>query len=89
MCVGCYFFYRKTRNKYKLNENSIGKMSCGESRSELVAWINATTGLGLAKIEQCGTGAALCQIMDTLFGRLAVLDILCVYRRCPTTKSSL
>ncbi|RMJ22084.1 EB1-like motif protein [Aspergillus sp. HF37] len=39
----------------------------GESRQELLAWINGLLQLNLTKIEQCGTGAALCQIFDSIF----------------------
>ncbi|OQE46151.1 hypothetical protein PENCOP_c001G06123 [Penicillium coprophilum] len=39
----------------------------GESRQELLAWLNNLLQLNLTKIEQCGTGAALCQIFDSIF----------------------
>lgn len=39
----------------------------GESRLELLQWVNALCGLNYSKIEQCGTGAAYCQIMDSLY----------------------
>ncbi|KAJ5774007.1 hypothetical protein N7457_008903 [Penicillium paradoxum] len=38
-----------------------------ESRQELLAWLNNLLQLNLTKIEQCGTGAALCQIFDSIF----------------------
>ncbi|PYI10441.1 putative microtubule associated protein EB1 [Aspergillus sclerotiicarbonarius CBS 121057] len=38
-----------------------------ESRQELLAWINNLLQLNLTKVEQCGTGAALCQIFDSIF----------------------
>lgn len=40
----------------------------GESRSELVAWVNDLLQINYTKIEQCGTGAAYCQIMDSIYG---------------------
>lgn len=40
----------------------------GESRSELLAWLNDLLKLDYTKIEQCGSGAAYCQIMDSIFG---------------------
>ncbi|KAJ4373428.1 microtubule integrity protein mal3 [Neurospora sp. IMI 360204] len=40
----------------------------GESRQELLQWINSLLQLNLTKVEQCGTGAALCQIYDSIFG---------------------
>ncbi|KAI8852302.1 calponin homology domain-containing protein [Chytridium lagenaria] len=38
-----------------------------ESRTELLAWMNDLLQLGYTKVEQCGTGAAHCQIMDSIF----------------------
>ncbi|KAI7858504.1 calponin homology domain-containing protein [Circinella umbellata] len=40
----------------------------GESRTELLAWINDLCHLNYTKIEQAGTGAAYCQIMDSIYG---------------------
>ncbi|EMD00581.1 hypothetical protein BAUCODRAFT_127725 [Baudoinia panamericana UAMH 10762] len=39
----------------------------GESRQELLAWVNGLLQLNITKVEQCGTGAALCQIYDSIF----------------------
>ncbi|SCU94759.1 LAME_0F09076g1_1 [Lachancea meyersii CBS 8951] len=39
----------------------------GESRSELLGWLNELLRLNYAKIEQCGTGAAYCQIVDSVY----------------------
>ncbi|CEP10606.1 hypothetical protein [Parasitella parasitica] len=39
----------------------------GESRTELLAWVNDLLELNYTKIEQAGTGAAYCQIMDSVF----------------------
>ncbi|KAK9453454.1 calponin homology domain-containing protein [Dipodascopsis uninucleata] len=39
----------------------------GESRQELLSWINDLLQLNLTKVEQCGTGAPLCQIFDSIF----------------------
>ncbi|KAE8145635.1 calponin homology domain-containing protein [Aspergillus avenaceus] len=39
----------------------------GESRQELLGWLNNLLQLNLTKIEQCGTGAALCQVFDSIF----------------------
>lgn len=38
-----------------------------ESRQELVNWVNELLLLDLTKVEQCGTGAVLCQIYDSIF----------------------
>ncbi|KAH0607033.1 uncharacterized protein H6S33_003021 [Morchella sextelata] len=40
----------------------------GESRQELLNWVNNLLQLNITRIEQCGTGAALCQIMDSIYG---------------------
>ncbi|KAF2091533.1 hypothetical protein K490DRAFT_70351 [Saccharata proteae CBS 121410] len=39
----------------------------GESRQELLAWLNNLLQLNMTKVEQCGTGAALCQVFDSIF----------------------
>ncbi|KAA8646296.1 microtubule-binding protein BIM1 [Aspergillus tanneri] len=39
----------------------------GESRQDLLSWVNKLLELNLTKIEQCGTGAAYCQIFDSIF----------------------
>ena len=44
------------------------EMSAGESRQELLAWLNDLLQLNYTKIEQVGTGAALCQIFDSIYG---------------------
>lgn len=44
----------------------------GESRTELIAWINDLLQVNYTKIEQCGTGGAYCQIMDSIFGETSV-----------------
>ncbi|KAK2066616.1 hypothetical protein P8C59_000418 [Phyllachora maydis] len=39
----------------------------GESRQELIQWLNSLLQLNMTKVEQCGTGAALCQVYDSIF----------------------
>lgn len=39
----------------------------GESRQELISWLNSLLQLNITKVEQCGTGAALCQVFDSIF----------------------
>lgn len=39
----------------------------GESRGELVQWINETLDLNISKIEECGTGAIYCQLLDSIY----------------------
>ena len=43
----------------------------GESRGELIAWMNDLLQLGLTKVEQAGTGAPLCQIFDSIYGTIS------------------
>ncbi|KAH8108536.1 EB1 domain-containing protein [Phellopilus nigrolimitatus] len=40
----------------------------GESRTELLAWLNDLLQLNYTKVEQCGTGGAYCQIIDSIYG---------------------
>ncbi|KZS93856.1 hypothetical protein SISNIDRAFT_427747 [Sistotremastrum niveocremeum HHB9708] len=40
----------------------------GESRTELLAWLNDLLQINYTKIEQCGTGGAYCQILDSIYG---------------------
>ncbi|EDO15197.1 hypothetical protein Kpol_401p2 [Vanderwaltozyma polyspora DSM 70294] len=40
----------------------------GESRTELLNWLNELLQLNYRKVEECGTGAAYCQIMDSIYG---------------------
>ncbi len=39
----------------------------GESRTELINWLNDLLALSYTKIEQCGSGAAYCQIIDSIY----------------------
>lgn len=43
-------------------------VNLGESRSELLQWLNQTLDLNYTKVEQCGSGAAYCQIIDSIYG---------------------
>lgn len=38
------------------------------SRTDLLAWVNDLLQLNYTKIEQCGTGAAYCQVLDSIYG---------------------
>ncbi|ORZ02698.1 calponin homology domain-containing protein [Syncephalastrum racemosum] len=40
----------------------------GESRTELLAWLNDLLQTNYTKVEQAGTGAAYCQIFDSIYG---------------------
>jgi len=42
----------------------------GESRTELLQWLNELLQLNYTKIEQCGTGGVYCQILDSIYGDL-------------------
>ena len=39
----------------------------GESRSELLAWVNELLQINYTRVEQCGTGAAYCQVLDSIY----------------------
>lgn len=43
--------------------------AANESRSDLLHWLNDLLQLNLTKIEMVGTGAVLCQVMDSIYGR--------------------
>jgi len=45
----------------------------GESRSELLAWINELLNLSYTKIEQMGSGFAYAQIIDSVYGEEAAV----------------
>ena len=59
----------------------------GESRTELIGWINELLQLNYTKVEQCGTGGAYCQIMDSIYGaspiRPSLLTRLIRFAFCP------
>lgn len=38
------------------------------SRTELLSWLNELLALNYTKVEQCGTGAAYAQIIDSIYG---------------------
>ncbi|RMZ81284.1 hypothetical protein DV737_g2558, partial [Chaetothyriales sp. CBS 132003] len=37
------------------------------TKQELLHWLNSLLQLNMTKVEQCGTGAALCQVFDSIF----------------------
>jgi RP/EB family microtubule-associated protein len=39
----------------------------GESRTELIAWLNELLGFSYTKVEQCGSGAAYAQVIDSIY----------------------
>ncbi|ORZ17741.1 calponin homology domain-containing protein [Absidia repens] len=44
----------------------------GESRTELLSWVNDLLQINYTKVEQAGTGSAYCQIMDSIYGDVAM-----------------
>ena len=40
----------------------------GASRTDLLAWLNDLLQINYTKVEQCGTGAAYCQVLDSIYG---------------------
>ncbi|KAG2203472.1 hypothetical protein INT47_008199 [Mucor saturninus] len=47
----------------------------GESRTELLAWLNDLLQTRYTKIEQAGTGAVYCQIFDSIYGDVPVSKV--------------
>ncbi|KIJ14941.1 hypothetical protein PAXINDRAFT_169366 [Paxillus involutus ATCC 200175] len=45
------------------------------SRTDLLAWVNELLQLNYTKIEQCGTGAAYCQILDSVYGDIPMARV--------------
>lgn len=52
----------------------------GESRTELLQWVNELLAINYTKIEQCGTGAAYCQVMDSIYGTRSSNQTRCFIR---------
>ncbi|KAL8276242.1 hypothetical protein RQP46_011359 [Phenoliferia psychrophenolica] len=47
----------------------------GESRTELLGWLNELLALNYTKVEQCGTGAAYCQVIDSIYGDVPMTKV--------------
>ncbi|KAG8871014.1 hypothetical protein FRB98_001120, partial [Tulasnella sp. 332] len=47
----------------------------GESRTELIEWLNNLLQINYTKIEQCGTGGAYCQVMDSVYGDVPMVRV--------------
>jgi len=47
----------------------------GESRTELIAWVNDLLQINYTKVEQCGTGGAYCQILDSVYGDIPMTRV--------------
>ena len=62
-----------------MNENqSIGMMEGAffVPKSDLLAWVNSTLALELKQIQQLGTGAVYCQIVDVMYpGKVAMARV--------------
>lgn len=61
LCTHTYTHLAGTINAHTL------EMS-GESRAELLTWVNDLLQTSYAKIELMGTGAGHCQILDSIYG---------------------
>jgi len=46
-----------------------------ESRTDLLAWLNNLLQINYTEVEQCGTGAAYCQIIDSVYGDLPMTRV--------------
>lgn len=60
---------------YTAINDSDDNMVIGESRTELLQWLNATLDLQYTKVESCGTGAAYCQLMDSIVGGIPMTKV--------------
>lgn len=40
------------------------------SRTDLLAWLNELLQINYTKVEQCGSGGAYCQIIDSIYGTM-------------------
>lgn len=58
---------------YHSNHPYLNLMS--ESRQDLLAWLNDLLKLNYTKIEQVGTGAAICQVFDSIYGDVQVSKV--------------
>ncbi|PWN54487.1 putative EB1-like protein [Violaceomyces palustris] len=47
----------------------------GESRTELISWLNDLLSIGYTKVEQCGSGAAYAQVIDSIYGNVPMSKI--------------
>ncbi|KAJ1303057.1 hypothetical protein OPQ81_011258 [Rhizoctonia solani] len=47
----------------------------GESRTELLAWLNDLLQINYTKVEQCGAGGAYCQILDSIYGDVPMTKV--------------
>jgi RP/EB family microtubule-associated protein len=45
------------------------------SRADLLAWVNELLQINYTKIEQCGSGAAYCQILDSIYGDIPMTRV--------------
>jgi hypothetical protein len=45
-------------------------MTMNVSRTDLLAWLNDLLQINYTKVEQCGTGGAYCQILDSIYGEI-------------------
>ncbi|KAJ3226740.1 hypothetical protein HDU81_007119 [Chytriomyces hyalinus] len=46
-----------------------------ESKTELLGWLNDLLSLNYSSIEQCGSGSAFCQIIDSIYGTVPITRI--------------
>ena len=59
-------------------EQSIGMMEGAffVGKGELISWVNSTLGLEVTRIEELGTGAVYCQLVDAMYpGKVAMARV--------------
>jgi RP/EB family microtubule-associated protein len=45
------------------------------SRTDLLAWLNDLLQINYTKVEQCGSGGAYCQILDSIYGDVPMIRV--------------
>ncbi|KAI8841801.1 hypothetical protein BJ741DRAFT_529307 [Chytriomyces cf. hyalinus JEL632] len=46
-----------------------------ESKTELLAWLNQLLSLNYSAVEQCGSGSAFCQMIDSIYGTVPLTRV--------------
>jgi RP/EB family microtubule-associated protein len=47
------------------------------SRTDLLTWLNELLQINYTKVEQCGSGGAYCQVLDSIYGASSIRRIVC------------
>lgn len=60
-----------------LNQTALGTSAGNpaESRVEILHWLNSHLQLSLKRVEECGTGAVYCQIIDSIYRIIVIYKV--------------